>query len=427
MVFTPRIVVPNWKREFGVHSKIPDKEIVTLVGSGKRRAKTVEELGFHADGKRLGKIFITNYEGILMKDLFDLLMKWQPEILILDESHKCKNMSSTRTKKMIKLSDNAVEYCYLLSGTPITNDLMDVFAQFRIMDGGKQFGKNWVHFRRQFFYDANAGMPKHKYFPDWRVREDMLGRMNQRIANHSMRVKKEDCLDLPPLVRQTIEVELSKEQRKAYDAMKRDYIAWVEEGACVAQLAITKALRLQQILSGFIKVETDEGDEDVVSYNKTPRLDALRDLLVDLTPNHKVIVWAVFRENYAAIRSVCEEKGIKYVEVHGEVGDKQKDKNVEEFNNNDEVRVFIGNPSSGGIGINLVASDVAIFYSRNFSLEADLQAEARNHRGGSEIHKKITRIDIVAKDTMDQTIMEALAKKEKISETVLTKAIVNED
>jgi len=397
-----------------------------LQGSGKKRATMFQELAFRGDEARLGRIFITNYESLLMKNLFELFMEWQPEVLILDESHKCKNMSSSRTKKMIKLSDKSVEYCYLLSGTPITNDLMDVFAQYRIMDGGKTFGKNWVHFRRQFFYDANAGMPKHKYFPNWKIRESMLGRMNQRLALTSMRVKKEDCLDLPPLVRQVIEVELSREQRRHYDTMKRDFIALIEEGACVAQLAITKALRLQQILSGFIKVEKEDGEEEIVSYKSNPRLNALKDLLLDLTPNHKVIVWAVFKENYAAIRRLCEDKGIKYVEVHGSISDKEKDENVEKFNNCDETRVFIGNPSSGGIGINLVASDVAIFYSRNFSLEADLQAEARNHRGGSEVHKKVTRIDIVTKDTLDEQIKDALARKEKISETVLQRMVKSE-
>jgi SNF2 family DNA or RNA helicase len=423
LIFTPRIVVPNWKREFATHSKIDPKNIWALSGSGKKRVSTFNDVCFsEKTGKAQPQIIITNYESLLMKDLYAAFIKWEPQILILDESHKCKNMSSRRTKNMIRLSQFQ-EYCYLLSGTPITNDLMDVFAQYRIMDQGKTFGQNWVAFRRQFFYDVNAGMPKHKYFPNWKVRKDMLGRMNDRLAKTSMRVKKEECMDLPPLVKQRVEVELSAAQKRHYNAMKKDFITMLDEGACVAQLAITKALRLQQILSGFIKVEKEDGEMELIPYENHPRISALKDLLKDLTPNHKVIVWAVFRENYGAIRKVCEQEGIKYVEVHGGVSDKEKDKSVDEFNNNDEVRVFIGNPTSGGIGINLVASDVAIFYSRNFSLEADLQAEARNHRGGSEIHKKVTRIDIVAKGTLDEEIMEALARKEKISEDVLKRMV----
>jgi SNF2 family DNA or RNA helicase len=426
LIFAPRIVVPNWKREFGVHSKIPQDQIWSLTGSGKKRWHTVSDEGFTDSRNPRGRIFITNYEALLMNDLYTLLDKWKPEVIILDESHKCKNIRSKRTKKMIKLSDHA-DYRYLLSGTPITNDLMDVFAQYKIMDGGKTFGSNYIGFRRQYFIDLNAGMPTHRYFPNWKVREEMVQKMNVRIQRTSMRIKKEECLDLPPLVRQVIPVELVGKQATHYKKMKREYLAYVEDrGACVAQLAITKALRLQQIISGFIRIESEEGGVEDVIYEKNPRIEALRDLLKDLTPNHKVIVWAVFKMNYAAIRKVCEEEGIKYVEVHGQVSDKEKDKNVEEFNNNDEVRVFIGNPSSGGIGINLVVSDISIFYSRNFSLEADLQAEARNHRGGSEVHKKVTRIDLVAKDTLDEEIMEALARKEKISEDVLTRMIVNE-
>ena len=80
---------------------------------------------------------------------------------------------------------------------------------------------------------------------------------------------------------------------------------------------------------------------------------------------------------------------------------------------------MIANQTAGGIGINLTAASYSIFYSRNFSLEADLQAEARNYRGGSEVHKKITRIDLVAADSIDSLVVEALAKKENISEQIL--------
>jgi SNF2 family DNA or RNA helicase len=292
---------------------------------------------------------------------------------------------------------------------------MDLFTQFRILDLGETFGTNFFMFRAKYFWDKNAGMPKQKYFPDWRIREGALEAINQKIKRYSMRVKKSECLDLPPLVRKILQIELSDTQRKHYKEMKKGFLTMINEKACTAELALTKGLRLQQIASGYIK--TEDGSEIEIEDN--PREDALFELLEELTPNHKVLVWACFRANYKQIRRVCEKLNIKYVEVHGEIGDTDKFKNVDDFNQDPSIRVLIGHPGSGGIGINLVSASYAIFFTRSFNLEHDLQAESRNHRGGSEIHSKITRIDLVAKDTIDELIQESLARKEAISEKVL--------
>jgi SNF2 family DNA or RNA helicase len=297
---------------------------------------------------------------------------------------------------------------------------MDIFAQYRILDGGTTFGKNYFIFRATYFVDRNAGMPASKHFPDWRLREGALEQIHKLIQPSSMVVKKADCLDLPPLVKQTYYTALAKDQRRLYEDMKRDLIAYVGTDACVATLAITKALRLQQIVSGYISLTSDDGgDPRNVSIKDNPRAETLKELLSEITPGAKCLVWAVFRENYATIRKVCESLGVRYVEVHGEVTAANRQKAVDAFNNEEDVRVFIGHPGSAGIGINLVSASYSIFYSRNFSLENDLQAEARNYRGGSEVHEKVTRIDLVAKDTIDELISEALAKKQTISDKVL--------
>jgi len=130
-------------------------------------------------------------------------------------------------------------------------------------------------------------------------------------------------------------------------------------------------------------------------------------------------VWAVFKENYNDIREVCEKLKLDYVEVTGEVSQKNKMLAVERLNNDPKCRVLIGHPGSGGIGINLVAANHTIFYSRSFSLEYDIQAEARNYRGGSEQHEKVTRIDLVTPNTIDEQVLKALASKKNIGYQVL--------
>ena len=89
------------------------------------------------------------------------------------------------------------------------------------------------------------------------------------------------------------------------------------------------------------------------------------------------------------------------------------------FRTDPEVGVMIANQGAGGVGVNLVEAGYSIYYSKGFKLEDDLQSEARNYRGGSEIHEKVTRIDLVATGTIDELVTEALENKMQISENIL--------
>jgi SNF2 family DNA or RNA helicase len=99
--------------------------------------------------------------------------------------------------------------------------------------------------------------------------------------------------------------------------------------------------------------------------------------------------------------------------------DKARQEAIDSFQNDPSVRVMIANPAAGGVGVTLTAASYMIYYSRDFSLENDLQSEARCHRGGSEAHEKITRIDIVAPGTIDEVILEALERKENLATKIL--------
>ena len=409
LILCPLIVTHNWRDELARHSKFKDSEICILAGPGKKRVKQFMESS--------ASIFITNYEALLMGELFDLFEQWKIEMLILDESHRCKEMRAKRTKRAVKLADNTM-YRLLMTGSPILKDPMDLFSQFLILDRGQTFGRNFFVFRSEYFWDKNAGMPKSKYFPDWRLKPGAEQKISAKIAPKSMRVEKKDCLDLPPLVNQKIYIELSPMQRKLYDEMKRDFITFVDGQACAAPLAMIKGLRLQEILSGYVTVEGEAGYE-VKEIEDNPRADACAELLREITPNAKVLVWASFRQNYVTLRRILDKLGVGYVFVTGDQDDAEKKAAIHRFHTDDKCRVFVGNPGSGGIGINLTIAPYAIFYSRNFNREHKLQAEARNHRGGSEIHDQITQYDLIAKGTMDEKVLERHEMRETISLAVL--------
>lgn len=413
LILCPPVVIENWRQEILKFSKIPPTRVHKLVGTGKQRLEILLEK------RKEPSIFIGNYEALTMKGLFDELYNTQFDILICDESHRIKNPDAKRTKACIQLADRA-KYKFVLSGTPVLRNLMDVWAQFRVLDGGDAFGKNFFVFRSQYFYNKNAHVP-HLNFPDWRIRPNAECLISDMMKEKSMSVKKEDCLDLPPLVKKKIYVEMGSDQARAYKEMKKDFVTYINSEASSADLAITKALRLQQIVSGYAKIEPNvmNPEGSVHRFGDVPRTEALKELLEDLAPNHKVIVWACFKENYAMIREVCESLELGYIELHGEISQKKRDESIVQFREDEKIRVVIGNQGAAGIGINLVEASYMVYFSRNFSLEQDIQSEARSYRSGSEIHSKVTRIDIVCENTIDDEVLEALANKQAIGEQVL--------
>jgi SNF2 family DNA or RNA helicase len=411
IIFCPLVVAENWREEIGRHSKI--ERVFVLRGSGYNKLTQIQRVG------TMPCVLIANYEVMQNKAIVEeLTNNFRPEIVVCDESQRCKSITSKRAKAIAKLAEGA-KARFLLSGTPILNSPMDIYQQYLILDNGETFGKNFYAFRAALFHDKNAHMPAFKHFPDWQPKPGALARLTALISQKALRIKKEECLDLPPMVYLNHHIEMGRDQARAYKEMRDDFITFLhmdhkEPQAVVANMAMTKALKLQQIISGFAIT----ADGDTISFDDNPRQAALKELLEDLTPDHKVIVWACFKENYRQVRRVCDELKVKFTELHGEI--KDKDASIRSFRTDNSCRVIIANPASAGLGVNLVEASYSIYFSKNFSLENDVQSEARNHRGGSEIHKKITRIDLIAKDTIDEKVTEALKKKENIAEKILS-------
>lgn len=418
LILCPQVVMNNWRSEILKFSKISGDDIVLLTGSGKNR---LELLMWHTGHAKTPRVFIANYETLLMPEVYKHFLGYGLECIIADESHRIKSHNSKRTKALLQLA-KPVPHKFILTGTPVLQSPLDLFSQFLFLDGGETFspvGSNFFAFRNHFFFNKNAGAPSHVSWPDWRIRPGATDEISARIKRITTHYKKSECLDLPPMVYKTIPVELSAEQRRHYDMMKKNFITFLEDKACTAQLAITKALRLQQIVSGFIQLE---GEESVVQLKDNPRLAALEDIIEDLVieSGRKVIIWACWRENYKQISEMLDRKKVSYVQAHGEIPQRLRQKAIDDFCKDGGASVFIGNQGAAGIGINLVEAGYAIYYSRNFSLEHDIQSEARNYRGGSEkLHESVTRIDLVANGTIDESILQALASKQEVGDKVL--------
>lgn len=413
LILCPAIVVDNWAKEIDRFSKC-GQFVQKLQGKGTDRARILKE------SKK--SIFITNYEALHMEGLF-----WEAagkegkerklidrgfEVLICDELHKLKGYASKSTKLVIRMADR-IPYRYGLTGSPILNTPMDIWPQFRILDQGKRFGDNFFAFRNTYFQDKNAAWSGDKRFSKWILKDGAMEEISKKMSTCSSRVLKRDCLDLPPLIMQRVDVGMSPKQEKAYKEMKDNLVTYLNGAACVATIALTKILRLLQITSGYVKLDTEEE----ISFPDSPRLSGLEDILEGIG-EQKCIIWCAFKHNYKDVTKVCDSLGLKHTSLTGEQNQKQKELSVEEFNNGDK-QIMIANPAAGGVGVNLTSASMSIWFSRSHSLGDRLQALARNHRGGSERHEKILCIDLVCPGSIEESVLASLEAKENISDSIL--------
>lgn len=400
LIISPKVTLWNWK------SELEPASTTFMVGvvDGTEKKK-IEIIKAHP-------IVVMNPECLNSSKILDTMKNCKFQYLIVDESHRFKNPKSKRLKALLSISD-AIPYRMILTGTPILANYLDIWAQWRIMDGGVDLGKNFYVFREKYFRDKNVGFKgRPAYYPMYIVKPESARELSQIMDRKASRIKKEECLSLPDLVFQTESVEMGKEQAKAYSDMEKTLVAAVKAGECTATNALTQVLRMLQILSGYIKT-----DEETYLFPENPRLDRLKELLEDLTPTSKMIVWSSFQENYFAISALCTSLGIQYAELTGLT--KEKAAEIDKFQKDPKVRVIIANPAAGGIGVNLTEASYAVYFSRSFSLGDRLQSEARCYRHGSQKHSKITIIDLIVKDTLDEEVLSALKRKESVSDTIL--------
>lgn len=403
LILCPLIVCENWRREINNWAPELQDRVKVLGGSQKKRIKDLDASA---------SIFVTNHEAVIMKDLWAKILSMPWEFLLIDESHRFKNPQAARTRTIMTLAEK-IKHKILLTGTPMLQSVIDLQPQLRILNN-KLVPKNWYEFRARYCMDLNKNMPKSHYFPNWQPRPETAQELNNIVSLVAHRAEKKEVLkDLPPFVRQVVYVDLEKETKKIYQQMESSFITELDGETMHADLVLTKLIRLQQITAGIFK--NDKGEEKSLP---TPKLAALAELLSDNAQRHKVIVWANFIHCYHDIAAVCTQLELPSVIIRGEQSPKDRQIAVDAFQQDPSVRVCIANQAAGGIGINLHAASIAIYYSKGFGLEHDLQSEARCYRGGSEVHQKVTRIDILAKDTIDEDIHVALRDKLALSDLI---------
>lgn len=396
LIISPLSVTSNWRREFATHAPEYAESVQVLGGTLVKRAKQLSDTS--------KRVVVCNYE-LCDSKTWEVIAARRWDVLILDESHRIKSVKAKRTQKILALAEK-VERRYILTGTPVTNSLQDLWSQFRVI-APHVFDRNFYSWRLKYFIDRNANKKgRSNYFPDFVPANGAKEKLHSIISQHAMSAKKSEVLDLPPLVRQTLNVSLTPELATHYASMAEMFLTVVEGEAVTADIVLTQMLRLMQICSGIL--QSEEGN---TKYVGSAKLAALRELLEDIAPHHKVIIWTCFVPTYGDIGNVCDELGLPFCSITGGQSQTERQQSIDDFNNDPKVRVMIANPAAGGVGVNLQAASYMIYYSKNYNLEHDMQSEARAYRAGSEIHEKITRIDLVTEGTIEEQVTDALAGK----------------
>lgn len=349
------------------------------------------------------KVAVTNYENVWRME--NTLIKWKPQMIVLDESHRIKTHTSKQSKELHKLGKLA-HYRMILTGTPVSNSPLEFFSQYKFLDPGI-FGANYHRFLHRYAIMGGYG--------GYQIVQYMnLDELTEKAHSIAYRVRKEEAVDLPETVNQTIYCEMEPAAKKAYTKLEKEFVAEVKnEDTISAPNVLTRLLRLSQIVGGF--VTTDEGQMINISRSKIKALAEKVDDLIDA--GKKVVIFARFRAELDAITEMLNTEKIDHVRIDGSV--KDRGVLVDRFQHDSDCKVFIGQLKAVREGLTLTAADTAIFYSYDYSYADYDQAKARIHRIGQI--NKCTYIHLVMDNTVDTDIFSALHNKRNMADVVLNR------
>ena len=406
LVVAPSSVCSVWPHDLAVFAAFP-YEVRVLLGEKKQRLEALHSLTDYPNTANRLLVAVINYEATHREGIFEALDGYAADLIVCDESQRIKNPRAAQSRAVQMLGDRAA--CRLiLSGTPVQNSAIDLYSQYRFLDPGV-FGANFYAFRNR--YCQMGGYGGHEVVGYQHM--DELTRKEHSIA---LRVTKAECLDLPGQTFVRRYVQLEPAARRLYTQIARASCAELENGEHVtASIVLTKLLRLMQLTGGF--VQADGGDRPRPAGSA--KLDALADILEDYVQEagQKLVVFARFRPEIAAICQLLEQRGIRYGRIDGEVPMDQRGAIVETFQQDPGVKVFVAQIQTAGLGITLHAASAAVFYSLDFNYANYAQALARIHRIGQA--QPVTYIHLLAEHTVDEQVLDALERKEDLARTIV--------
>lgn len=321
------------------------------------------------------------------------------DMVVIDELSSFKNHKSKRFQSLMKARPK-VKRIIGLTGTPSSNGLMDLWAEFKLLDFGEHLGRFITHYRNNYFIpDKRNGEIIYSYKP-MPYAEDAIYR---RISDITISMKSTDHLRMPELITSQYEVQLSEEEEKRYEELKADFILELPEGEITAANAASLTGKLSQLANGAIY----DDDGNIIEFHDR-KLDALEDL-IEAANGKPLLVAYWFKHDLERIKKRFNVREIK------------SSKDITDWNNGD-IPVAVIHPASAGHGLNLQAGgSTLIWFGLTWSLELYQQTNARLWRQG-QISGTVVIEHIITKGTIDERILKALSLKE-VTQNALIDAV----
>lgn len=417
LIVAPKGVYRNWYRsEIPKHMPEHISYKMACWNPTPRKAEKMEmDVMFNAvDDLRILIMNIEAFSTEKGQQFAKVFLRVTDAFMAIDESTTIKTPTAKRTKAIVKIGKDA-RYRRIATGSPVTKSPLDLYSQCDFLGEDCLNYNSYYAFQARYAVLVERKMPTHTFKQVVGYRH--LDELKDKLDRFAFRVTKDECLDLPDKIYLRRDVDLTTEQKKAYEQMKLMALSVLDEGLVSTNNALTQLMRLHQIVCGYVKL--DDGQEIELPNN---RMSELMDLLAE--SDGKVIIWANYRKNIQDIKlAIQKEYGMTSVATYyGDTAAEDRQDIVDKFSDpKSELRFFVGNPTTGGYGLTLVSSHTVVYYSNSFDLEKRLQSEDRAHRIGQT--EKVTYIDLIATSTVDEHIVKALRNKINIASAVLGEEI----
>lgn len=425
LVVCPKNVRTNWCHEFARFSTVPG--VVTPIrGGAVQRLECIARALAPREHKPDYTVMVCSYESACK--LLDVFSLCQFDLIVLDESQFIKSPYTKRTKDMLKLRDMAQQRM-ILTGTPVGNSYFDLWAQLEFLDQGLSGFNDFREFRSFYGKFSDDGGPGGV--------QRLIGYKNmpvlqERLALVSFMLTKDEAgLHLPPIAYDIHEVEMTPKQAQMYSELAETMLLEIQgmlddataSDTLTVNHILTKLLRLAQITSGHVRWD-DGRVQQVNPDGENPKTIAVLEDIQALPANEKAIVWCTFIPDVLEVKRALDAAGIKSVTYYGATNDHDRDEAVRLFNEDPTVRVFVGNPSAGGVGLNLLGyppgsdgtdadtgTNVTLngVFSQDWSALKRSQSESRSHRRGTRV--QVRCVDYVVPGTIDEEIRSRVVEK----------------
>ncbi len=413
LLIAPKGVYKNWY-DSEIPTHLPDhvqKKIVLWKTSDKsKKQQSILNTLFKAETDL--HILIMNVEAFSSGSGTEFAQKFlscHRSMIAIDESTTIKTPTSNRTKNILSLRPNS-KYRRILTGSPVTKSPLDLFSQCLFLDPWLLDHQSYYTFRARYSICKKIQVNGRQV--EIVVGYRNLGELSEKIKPFSKRILKEDCLDLPSKSYVKHYVELTKEQKKVYEQMKKEAIAFLDGKMQSSATVMTQLMRLHQITCGHFTA-----DDGTIKDIPCSRLTELMNILENV--EGKSIIWSHYthdvRRIIKEIKEVYGDEAV--VDYYGATDTDARSKNIKKFQTDPKCRFFVGTTHTGGYGITLTAGSNMIYFSNGYDLEKRQQSEARIDRIGQT--QKMTYIDIMSQDTIDERIVKALRNKVNIANKIM--------